>query len=133
MTDKEREVLDCRKFTVFQASDIGRRMADAQREGKLRLEQPFMMGVPARDIYSGQDSDAKVMVQGIIDAFFYQGEDIVLVDYKTDFVRRGQEEELAKKYAVQLSYYAEAIERLTGHRVAERIIYSFALGKEIQV
>lgn len=133
MTDKEREVLDCRKFTVFQASDIGRRMADAQREGKLRLEQPFMMGVPARDIYSGQDSDAKVMVQGIIDAFFYQGEDIVLVDYKTDFVKRGQEEELAKKYAVQLSYYAEAIERLTGHRVAERIIYSFSLGKEIQV
>ena len=122
MTAQEREVLDSRKFTAFLHTEIGSRMVEAYRTGKLRLEQPFMMGLPAREIYSEQDSDAMVLVQGIIDAFFYQGEEIVVVDYKTDAVEPGQEKELAKKYKAQLDYYAQALERLTGKRVSERSI-----------
>lgn len=133
MTKQERKVLDSRKFVTFLSTDIGKRMAQAHHEGKLRLEQPFMMGLPAREIYPEQESDAMIMVQGIIDAFFFQGEDIVLVDYKTDSVQAGQEEELVKKYKAQLDYYAKALERLTGRRVTERIIYSFVLGMELEV
>ncbi len=132
MSPQEREVLDSGKFREFLASDIGGRMAQAHREGKLRLEQPFMMGLPAREIYPEQDSDAMIMVQGIIDAFFFQGEEIVLVDYKTDSARPGQEEELVEKYQAQLEYYAKALEKLTGKKVAERLIYSFALGRELR-
>ncbi len=91
-----------------------------------------MMGLPAREIYPEQDSDAMIMVQGIIDAFFFQGEEIVLVDYKTDSARQGQEGELVEKYRAQLDYYAKALERLTGKKVAERLIYSFALGRELR-
>lgn len=133
MTNQERRVLDSRKFVTFLSTDIGKRMAQAHHEGKLRLEQPFMMGLPAREIYPEQESDAMIMVQGIIDAFFFQGEDIVLVDYKTDSVKEGQEEELVKKYKAQLDYYAKALERLTGRKVTERKIYSFVLGKELAV
>ncbi len=132
MTDQERRVLDSGKFVAFLASDIGQRMARAHREGNLRLEQPFMMGLPAREIYPEQDSDAMIMVQGIIDAFFFQGDEIVLVDYKTDSARPGQEGELVEKYRAQLDYYAKALERLTGKKVAERLIYSFALGEELR-
>ena len=74
-----------------------------------------------------------IIVQGIIDAFFFEEDHIVLVDYKTDFVPFGREKELEKKYQTQLEYYAEALQRLTGKEVTEKIIYSFALGKEVAV
>ena len=72
-----------------------------------------------------------IMVQGIIDAFFCDGENIVLIDYKTDAVPSGNGQELAKKYQAQLDQYAMALERLTGKKVSEKIIYSFTLGLEI--
>ena len=70
-----------------------------------------------------------VLIQGIIDVFFEEENHIVLADYKTDRVR--EPEELTAKYKVQLDYYEEALERLTGKRVCEKLIYSFALSSEI--
>ena len=55
-----------------------------------------------------------VLVQGIIDAYFMEEEEIVLVDYKTDRVKRGQEQKLIDLYHVQLEDYARALERMTG-------------------
>ena len=74
------------------------------------------------------DSDT-IVVQGIIDAFFYEGDGIILVDYKTDQVQCAQE--LADKYHRQLDYYAQALMRTTGKTVREKIIYSVTLGMEI--
>lgn len=132
LREEEAELLDVRKFVTFIHTDIGKRMQKAELEGRLRREQPFMLGLKANEIYEGQAEEEMVMVQGIIDAFFFDGEDIVLVDYKTDLTEKGQEQKLVEKYKVQLDYYAKALERLTGKKVSERIIYSFALGKELQ-
>ena len=66
-----------------------------------------------------------------MDAWFMEGEDIVLADYKTDYVKPDQENMLAEKYRGQLEDYAGALERMTGRKVKERYIYSFCLGKEI--
>ena len=66
-----------------------------------------------------------------MDAYFVENGKIILVDYKTDRVRSAKE--LVDRYHVQLTYYAQALERLTGMPVAEKIIYSFALGREIIV
>ena len=70
-------------------------------------------------------------MQGIIDAYFVEDGEIVLVDYKTDRVRRGQEQKLIDLYHVQLEDYAQALERMTGKKVKEKIIYYFTLQKEI--
>ena len=75
--------------------------------------------------FSDEDT---ILVQGIIDTFFYEGDNIIVVDYKTDKVRPGGENDLVEKYGKQLRYYAEALERVTGKKVTERIIYSFTLG-----
>ena len=72
-----------------------------------------------------------MLVQGIIDAFFYEDGEAVVVDYKTDRVRRA--EELAERYRIQLDYYDRALQMLTGRKVKERLIYSFQLGKAIGV
>lgn len=117
----------------FAVSPIGKRMAKAQAAGMLYREQPFVMGISAdrlREEYAGDES---VLVQGIIDAFFYEEGRIMLVDYKTDRVRRRNGSDLVEKYRVQLDYYTEALERMTGKRVAERYIYSVDLQKEIVV
>lgn len=133
MTEEEKALLDCRKFVTFLDSGIGRRMAEAAAQKKLRLEQPFMMGVKASEIEKDNPSDELIMVQGIIDAYFEEEDAIVLVDYKTDAVKIGQEAQLVQKYQAQLEYYAQALERFTGKAVSEKIIYSFALGKEIPI
>lgn len=46
---------------------------------------------------------------------------------------KGQEEKLVERYKTQLDYYARAIESVTGKKVREKIIYSFSLGKTIEV
>ena len=55
------------------------------------------------------------------------------MDYKTDYIAAGMERRLAERYQTQLEYYQIALERLTGKRVKEKIIYSFCLNKEISV
>ena len=75
--------------------------------------------------------DETILVQGIIDAYFIEDGKIILVDYKTDRVRTGQEQKLIDLYHVQLEDYAEALERMTGMKVKEKFIYSFTLQKEI--
>lgn len=122
---KEQDVL------TFLQSSIGARMQAAAREGKLLLEQPFMLGVSPKEIYPDMSEDEIILVQGIIDAYFEEGEELVVVDYKTDFVRSG--EELLARYRVQLEHYANALSRLTGKSVKERWIYSFALRRGIEV
>ena len=49
----------------------------------------------------------------------------------TTILAKEKEEELKKRYGIQLDYYAKALEQLTGKTVKEKIVYSFALGKEI--
>ncbi len=134
MTDEDAAALDVKKFEWFAKSSLCGRMRMAAVSGELKREQPFMIGIPANEVYSEKsDSEELIMIQGIIDAFFYEGDDIVLVDYKTDFVMKGQEEKLAERYKTQLDYYARALESVTGKRVKEKLIYSFSLGKIIEM
>ncbi|MBR3069882.1 MAG: PD-(D/E)XK nuclease family protein, partial [Lachnospiraceae bacterium] len=113
----------------FIVSPLGKRFARAAKEKKLFREQPFVLFVPASEIREDYPADEEILVQGIIDAFFYEGDEIVLVDYKTDRVESA--EELIARYKVQLDSYEEALTRVTGKRVREKLIWSFALGEAI--
>jgi len=118
----------------FAGSQLGRRMAEADRAGSLFREQPFMMARAASEIDPAWNSGTSVLIQGIIDAYFYEGNEIVLVDYKTDRVSgHGGAEKLLTLYRTQLDDYADALSRLTGHPVKEKYIWSFDLGREVIV
>ncbi|MBE5926255.1 MAG: helicase-exonuclease AddAB subunit AddA [Lachnospiraceae bacterium] len=125
------DVIIVGKLIEFAQSELGLRMKKAYNEGKLKRETKFVMGVSAREIDAKYDSDEKIIVQGIIDAFFMEGEEIVLVDYKTDYVEKIHE--LVEKYRVQLDCYEEAIEKITGIKVKEKIIYSVHLSESINI
>ncbi|MBQ3230041.1 MAG: UvrD-helicase domain-containing protein [Clostridia bacterium] len=71
-----------------------------------------------------------VLVQGVIDCFFENPDgSYTVVDYKTDRVKNPSE--LVNRHRVQLSCYCRAVERMTGRKVSEALLYSFALGREI--
>jgi len=115
----------------FLHSSVAQRMHRASIRGKCFAEQPFVLGMKVKEIYPEIDSDERILVQGIIDVYFEEEDGLVLLDYKTDKVFRAQD--LVNKYRAQLDYYAQALKRLTGKTVKEKIIYSFALEREIEV
>ena len=130
MTEQEAECVRIRDIKRFVDSVLGQRMKKAAAEKMIYREQPFVIQRSAAlldDSWRGET----ILVQGIIDAYFVEGGEIVLVDYKTDRVGRGQEEKLVSLYRVQLEDYAQALERMTGMKVKEKVIYSFALQKGI--
>ena len=129
MTLEERKLVDVRKLTAFFESDLGKRMRIADKERRLYKEQPFVMGIPAKEVNESFQSDELVLVQGIIDAYFEEEDAFVLMDYKTD--RVGNAGELIEKYKVQLEYYQRALEQIIGKKVKEKKIYSFYLEEEI--
>ena len=113
----------------FLNSDAGTRMQTAARQKKLSKEQPFVLGVDAREIYPDTKGEELILVQGIIDVYFEEDGELVVLDYKTDRVRTARE--LKERYHAQLDYYAQALEQLLQKKVKEKIIYSFTLGEEI--
>lgn len=115
------------KILRFLASPLGFRMWKAELEGKLYREQPFMLGIGANRVNSDFPEEEKVLVQGIIDVFWEEEDGIVLLDYKTDSVQ--SLDALWNRYATQLDYYGEALEKLMGQPVKEKYLYSFRLEK----
>ena len=70
--------------------------------------------------------DQRTLLQGVIDCAFREGDAWVLVDYKTDRIE--DEDAFIQRYALQIDWYARALERITGLPVKERYLY--AIGKE---
>lgn len=131
----ESTALSVRKNQIawFTTSPLGRRMGRAQEQGKLWKEQQFVLSIPASERNPQWNPEQQILLQGIIDAYFEEEDGLILVDYKTDYVEQGREQELIEKYRIQLIYYARALEQLRGKTVKEVYLYSFALGKALSV
>lgn len=129
LSEEYAELILVNKCVDFLGSGLAKRMADADKKGMLHKEQSFFLGIAASRIKPEYPDSEVMLVQGIIDAFFEEEDYVVLMDYKTDAVNN--ETELTRRYSKQLEIYAEAIERISGKKVREKIIYSFALGREI--
>jgi ATP-dependent helicase/nuclease subunit A len=123
------EVIDLNGVQSFFASDIGKRMLAAHN---IRRELPFSVMLQAKRFYPDmKNAEEHIFVQGIIDVIFNEGEEMVLVDYKTDHSYNVAE--LTEKYALQLNIYAEAIEKILKKKVKEKYLYLFHSGKLLQV
>ncbi len=157
LPEETRSFITVDKVYTFATSNLGKRMHEAAKQGNLFKEKQFVVGVPAERLMQRNlqmdastevvnvlakdtsvtglqhelDTNIPIVVQGIIDAYFQEDDKLILLDYKTDKVKEGQEDVLVKRYETQLRYYKETLEQLTGREVAESYIYSFALGKEI--
>ncbi len=134
LSEEEIKSLDIEKLLNFLNSNLADRMRRAETKNKLYTEKQFVMGLKANEINKKMKSDELILIQGVIDVYFEEDEDLILLDYKTDRVNSYKGEEiLIKRYSVQLDYYKKALEQLTGKKVKEKIIYSFSLNKEIRL
>lgn len=133
LTPAMRKAVKDGEIYQFVQSPLGQRMQSADRRGDLHREQPFVISVPANQIKEEYDSREEILIQGIMDAYFEEEGELVLVDYKTDKVWNNKIETLVEKYQVQLRYYKEALERVTGKKVKETYIYSLQIGKAVEV
>lgn len=131
LSEEYRKAVNPGKILRFMESPMAERMRLAAKAGKLWKEQPFMLGISADRLSPEFPDTEEILVQGIIDVFFEEDDGIVLLDYKTDVIKTPGE--LADRYRVQLDYYGEALGRMTGKRVKERVLYSFYLGTEVPV
>ncbi len=131
VTAEELACVGINRIKNFFQSNLAKRMIAANARNRLFKEQPFVLGIGADQLKPGFPSTEIVLIQGVIDVFFYENEEIVLADYKTDKV--STKEELIARYKNQLDYYQQALEQITGKRVKQRYLYSFSLQEEIYV
>lgn len=133
ITEEEIKSISINALIHFLKSDLCKRMQYHQNQ--LKRETPFVLGVYAKEIYQDLDSftDDIVMIQGVIDVFFEEEDGIVLVDYKTDYLIEGQEEQLIKRYEQQMKYYKRALEQINNKNVKEVILYALNASKTINV
>ena len=128
ITKEQAAVVSSAKIAAFFGSELGRRMVSSR---DIQREMPFEIEVPASEIYKGEFGDESVLLQGIVDCYFEEDSGIILVDYKTDYVHNNMEE-IKEKYAVQLSYYAAALERITKKTVLKKYLYLFSTNSVIE-
>ena len=133
LSPEEYGLLNQEKLQKFLDSPLGQLFAKAYKENTLYREQHFMQEVEYEKLFpeDGGDNVEKVILQGIIDAFIMEEEGIILVDYKTDRVKDG--EELKNRYQKQIDLYSEALEQILGKKVKRRVLYSFSLGEEVDL
>ena len=127
-TEEERNLLSDTSLYKFFSSDLGKRLINAKR---IERELPFSMLFEGRRVYDTLEDGENLFLQGIIDTVFEEDGEWVLVDYKTDRVKSG--EDLIKRYKIQMDLYKEALQRLTGMPVKACYIYSFRLHDAIVV
>ena len=128
ITEKESEAININTILQYTKSELFKDLSNAKEVHK---EEAFYINLPAREIYN-VDIDENVLVQGIIDLYYIDKDGkVVLVDYKTDFVK--EENELKEKYKEQLELYKRAIEGSLNVQVDKVIIYSMYLQKEILI
>ena len=131
MSPEEAQCIRIADILAFVDSKLGQRMKTAAEQNALYREQPFVIAQKMNQIEAAWDGEETVLVQGIIDAYFIEDDEIVLVDYKTDKVSLGGEQDLIDLYHIQLEDYAAALERMLQKKVKETYIYSFTLRKMI--
>jgi len=129
LTEEQAEVIDVRKIAVFFRSPLGQRLMASSgiyREFKFSLLAPAELAKnPAALARIPTAEEDTILFQGVIDCYFEEGDGLVLLDFKTDFVLPGQEALLADRYRPQLSAYAIALKRITGKPVREQHLYLF--------
>lgn len=135
LTEKEASVVWHNKIYKFFESSLGKRLLIAYKEGRLvSRELPFFTQLSSVEYDSNLNvetyADEKIRLQGIIDCFFEEEDGIVLLDYKTDYVDDNNINEVIQRYKLQIKYYKDALEKITGKNVKESYLYLFGIDEE---
>lgn len=129
INENQAKYINVKKILNFTGSDFYKELKEAK---EIQKERPFYIYISSKEIYD-DEIDEKILVQGIIDLYYINKDDqLILVDYKTDYVANNNEQELIDKYKGQLSIYKRALEQALNRKVEAAYIYSIYLDKKIE-
>ena len=129
LTDEQANAVDVHAIVRFLRSDLAARI---RKSKQVEREYRFSLLRPVRD-FSSLDADDSVLLQGVVDCFFEEDGELVVVDFKTDHVSRAQLDERAEHYRPQLEAYSMALTRVMGKKVKEKVLYFFSAGEEVRL
>jgi len=129
LTDEQANAVDVHAIVRFLRSDLAARIRKSEQ---VEREYRFSLLRPVWD-FSSLDADDSVLLQGVVDCFFEEDGELVVVDFKTDHVSRAQLDERAEHYRPQLEAYSMALTRVMGKKVKEKVLYFFSAGEEVRL
>ena len=129
LTEEQAKAADVQAIVQFLRSDLAVRIRKSEQ---VEREYRFSLLRPVRD-FSSLDADDSVLLQGVVDCFFEEDGELVVVDFKTDHVSRAQLDERAEHYRPQLEAYSMALTRVMGKKVKEKVLYFFSAGEEVRL
>ena len=130
ITQKEYEIINPYIILDFTKSKIWEELKEAKEYHK---EEPFYINIPANEVIDTSEKE-NILVQGIIDLYYInKNDELILLDYKTDFAKPGDENILIDRHKAQLMLYKQAIENGLNRKVDKVYIYSTGLSKEIEI
>lgn len=129
LTPQQAEAVDVGRLETFLHSPLAARIRQAD---KVYREYRFALLLPAEMYVAGGEGE-EMMLQGVVDCAFDTPDGLVIVDFKTDHIRAGEEAQRAEHYRPQLDAYTQALSRVLQRPVAERKLYFFATGCEISL
>ena len=136
MSLDEAETIKINWIVKFIQSDIFKEIYIANKSEKLFKEKSIDYNIKLKNLFKDEniEEDEKIMVVGIIDLFFEnENGEIILLDYKTDYVTKENLEEVKSRYKVQLDLYKSAIEDISGKKVAKKGLYLFGINEFVEI
>ncbi len=129
ITEAQAKAIRPEKATAFFLSEYGTqaRMQGMEREFK------FSILSDAGRYFTQAEPGEQVLLQGVVDLWYRTLEGLVIVDFKTDYVVRGEEAERAEQYRGQLDTYASALSDITGEPVAHRYLWFFGTDTAVEL
>lgn len=131
LTREQAQAVDAEAAARFFGSEIGKRLKAAD---EVRREFKFYIELPAAELYPDAASGGgTILLQGVVDCFFTEGDGIVILDYKTDNVSGERVYRRAEHYRVQLDYYARGLTQILGKPVTGKYLYFLNCDETVEI
>ena len=125
--EEEAKAINVNVINYYTQSKLFKELQDAK---EIHEEEPFYLEISANRLSKEYPKDDKILVQGVIDLYYInKNDELVLVDYKTDYIEKGEENKLIDRYKEQIDLYREALEKSLNRKVDKTMIYSTWLGE----
>ena len=129
LTPAQAEAADPEMILSFFRSEAGRRVLSADQVWR---ELRFSLLAGAEEFFPVPAGE-QILLQGVVDCCFREGDALTVVDYKTDFVTDETLAGKAREYAPQVRAYALALGRILGLEVKEGIVFFLRAGKSVRI
>lgn len=128
---KEAEAVDLKRILRFFQSPLGQRVLAAEQQER---EIPFNLLYDATLLFPDlQLQGEQLLVQGVVDLYFQEGDELVLVDYKSDRITPVNRIKLISNYRIQVGIYKTALEKILGQKVKESYLYLFDIDEAVKI